>query len=365
MLGDQLKLPLPEESAGRRLPGRIRPMEAVAVDAPFDDPEYFFEPWWPGARALAFVEAGRLRMQVSGLSDPIAAFPELGDLPQQVIGEALVLDGTLLVLDDEGRPDAELLRARLTDGPAGERDAGRPAYVASDLLWSEGVSWSRRPFAARRARLTAVLPAGDRVIVGRGYVQEGTLLAHRFNLSRLETEGDPIPVVQKINLANWQSFFLFSASESGVLVTAPLFAPASRLVWVDRSGKENGAVGEAASFGSPRLSPDGRKVQGTIHWVSARHAIKAEVDKYEPLFMKPDPEIVPEGEDYKAHVNPVSLLVVQEAFLEPCLATATPGEHYQFERLGYFCVDKYSKPGALIFNRAVTLRDSWAKEQKK
>jgi len=97
------------------------------------------------------------------------------------------------------------------------------------------------------------------------YVQEGTLLAHRFDLSRLETEGDPMPVVQKVNLASWQSFYLFSASESGMLVTAPLFAPASRLVWLDRSGKETGSVGEAASFGSPRLSPDGRKVVADVY----------------------------------------------------------------------------------------------------
>ncbi len=152
-------------------------MQADAVDAPFDDAGYFFEPWWPGARALAFIEAGDLRMQVSGLSDPIAAFPELRDLPGQVLGDGMVLDGTLLVLDDEGRPDAELLRTRLTGDAAPGQRAGRPAYVASDLLWSEGASWVRRPFAARRDHLTAVLPAGDRVIVGRGYVQEGTLVA--------------------------------------------------------------------------------------------------------------------------------------------------------------------------------------------
>jgi eukaryotic-like serine/threonine-protein kinase len=91
------------------------------------------------------------------------------------------------------------------------------------------------------------------------YVKEGTLLAQRFDLSRLETEGDPSPVVQKVNLASWQSYFLFSASDSGVLVTAPLFAPASRLLWLDRNGKEIGSVGEAASFGSPRLSADGRR----------------------------------------------------------------------------------------------------------
>jgi len=178
VLDDQLKLPLPEEHAGRRLPERIRPMQAAAVDAPFDDADYFFEPWWPGARALAFIESGRLRMTVSGLSDPIAAFPELRELPQQVVGDGIVLDGTLLVLDDEGRPDAELLRARLTGGARALGGLpGRPAYVASDLLWDDGLAWTRRPFGARRDRLTAVLPAGDRVIVGRGYAQEGTLVA--------------------------------------------------------------------------------------------------------------------------------------------------------------------------------------------
>jgi WD40 repeat protein len=97
------------------------------------------------------------------------------------------------------------------------------------------------------------------------YVQEGTLLAHRFDLSRLETQGDPMPVVQRVNLASWQSFFLFSASEAGVLVTAPLFAPASRLVWLDRGGKESGSVGEAASFGSLRLSPDARRVAADVY----------------------------------------------------------------------------------------------------
>jgi bifunctional non-homologous end joining protein LigD len=177
VIGDQLRLPLPEDRARARLPDRVREMQAAPVDAPFDDPGYFFEPWWPGARALAFIESGDLRMQVSGLNDPIAAFPELRELPDQVLGDGVVLDGTLLVLDDEGRPDADLLRRRLTGEAADGEPAGRPAYVASDLLWSEGVSWLRRPFAARRDQLTAVLPAGDRVIVGRGYIQEGTLVA--------------------------------------------------------------------------------------------------------------------------------------------------------------------------------------------
>jgi bifunctional non-homologous end joining protein LigD len=153
-------------------------MEATPVDAPFDDPDYFFEPWWPGAHGIAFIEGGAVRMQIAGLTDPLAAFPELTDLPGQVLGSGMVLDGTLLVLDDQGRPDADLLRVRLAAPVArGAAPAGRPAYVASDLLWSDGASWTRRPFKIRRDRLTAVLPEGDRVIVGRGYAGEGTLVA--------------------------------------------------------------------------------------------------------------------------------------------------------------------------------------------
>jgi bifunctional non-homologous end joining protein LigD len=155
----------------------MRPMEATAVDQPFDDPDYFFEPWWPGVRGLAFVDSGALRMQIAGLSDPMATFPELGELPRQVLGDGLVLDGTLLVLDDEGRPDPELLRARLAGHGARGAGKGRPAYVASDLLWSAGAPLTRRPFRLRRDHLTAILPEGDRVIVGRGYTGEGTLVA--------------------------------------------------------------------------------------------------------------------------------------------------------------------------------------------
>jgi glutaminyl-tRNA synthetase len=110
-------------------------------------------------------------------------------------------------------------------------------------------------------------------------------------------------------------------------------------------------------------APDGRKVQGTIHWVSAEHAVKAEVRLYDHLFSKPEPENVPEGVDYKTNLNPNSLVVVKDALLEPNLTHANHGSNYQFERLGYFCLDKDSKAGALVLNRAVTLRNSWAKEQ--
>ena len=110
--------------------------------------------------------------------------------------------------------------------------------------------------------------------------------------------------------------------------------------------------------------PDGRKVKGTIHWVSAAHAIDAEVRLYDHLFAKPDPEDFPEGQDWKVNLNPKSLEVVH-AKLEPSLQGAAEGYRCQFERHGYFCVDKDSKAEKLVFNRSASLRDSWAREQKK
>jgi len=112
-------------------------------------------------------------------------------------------------------------------------------------------------------------------------------------------------------------------------------------------------------------APDGRKVKGTIHWVSAQHAVDAEVRLYDHLFTKPDVDDVPEGQTYLANLNPESLVVLNGAKLEPSLKNAAVGDKFQFERLGYFCVDKDSAPGKLVFNRAVTLRDTWAKMQKK
>ena len=112
-------------------------------------------------------------------------------------------------------------------------------------------------------------------------------------------------------------------------------------------------------------SPDGRKVKGTIHWVSAEHSVPAEVRLYDNLFSVPDPDDVPEGADYKANLNPKSLETITEARLEPSTSGAAPGTRYQFKRHGYFCVDKDSAPGKPVFNRTVTLKDSWAKIEKK
>ena len=111
-------------------------------------------------------------------------------------------------------------------------------------------------------------------------------------------------------------------------------------------------------------APDGRKVKSTIHWVSAAHAVDAEVRLYDNLFSVEDPNDAPEGHDFTANLNPNSLEIVR-AKLEPSLASAAPGSRYQFERLGYFSVDLDSKPDNLVFNRTVTLRDTWAKIEKK
>ncbi len=112
-------------------------------------------------------------------------------------------------------------------------------------------------------------------------------------------------------------------------------------------------------------SPDGRKVKGTLHWVSAKHAVNAEVRQYDHLFMKENPSDVEEGQDYKSNLNPESLVIIENAKLEPGLKAAQRGERFQFERMGYFCVDLDSSDTRLVFNRTVTLRDTWAKIHKK
>ncbi|HOK98772.1 MAG TPA: glutamine--tRNA ligase/YqeY domain fusion protein [Bacteroidales bacterium] len=110
-------------------------------------------------------------------------------------------------------------------------------------------------------------------------------------------------------------------------------------------------------------TPDGRKVKGTIHWVSVPHAIKIEARLYDRLFTVPEPDNVEEGKSFLDYLNPNSLVVVQ-GYGEPALQKVQPEEKFQFERIGYFCVDKDSTANRLIFNRTVTLKDSWAKQNK-
>jgi glutaminyl-tRNA synthetase len=112
-------------------------------------------------------------------------------------------------------------------------------------------------------------------------------------------------------------------------------------------------------------APDGRKVKSTIHWVSAMHAIDAEVRLYDKLFVKEDPNQTEEGQEFTANLNPQSLEVISHAKVEPSLANAAVESRYQFERLGYFCGDADSKPGKPVFNRTVALKDTWARIEKR
>ncbi len=112
-------------------------------------------------------------------------------------------------------------------------------------------------------------------------------------------------------------------------------------------------------------SPDGRKVKSTMHWVSAAHAISAEIRLYDKLFTKADPSDVAEGEDILSGLNPSSLEILTSAKLEPSLASAKLEDHFQFERVGYFSLDPDSTAGNLVFNRTLPLKDSWAKIEKK
>lgn len=111
-------------------------------------------------------------------------------------------------------------------------------------------------------------------------------------------------------------------------------------------------------------APDGRTVKATLHWVSADHALEAEVRLYDHLFLKADPDDDRDGLDFKAHINPASLEVLTSCEVEPSLAGALPGTRYQLERQGYFCVDPDSSPAKLVLNRTATLRDTWAKVMK-
>ncbi len=112
-------------------------------------------------------------------------------------------------------------------------------------------------------------------------------------------------------------------------------------------------------------SPDGRKVKSTMHWVSAAHAVSAEIRLYDKLFLKPDPYDLEEGQDVLDNLNPNSLEIVSDAKLEPSLASAKPGDRFQFERVGYFCVDPDSSETRKVFNRTLPLKDTWAKIEKK
>jgi len=112
-------------------------------------------------------------------------------------------------------------------------------------------------------------------------------------------------------------------------------------------------------------APDGRKVKATLHWVAAETSVRAEIRLYDRLFNVEDPLDVPDGKDFRVHLNPNSLETLRDCCVEPLLADAVAGDRVQLERQGYFCVDRDSRPGRLVLNRTVTLRDTWAKIARK
>ncbi len=169
---DQLALDMP--ARGATLPYRINPMQPVDAPAPFDDPDWFFEPWWPGSPMLAFLQGGHVRLQTPDLADPATAFPELATIREAFRGDGLVVEGFLLVLDAEGRPDHDLLRERLAESAFA---GGQPAFVGSDLLYEEGRSLLGRPFEERRRRLSAQLTDTDWCVMSRGLRGDGLTLA--------------------------------------------------------------------------------------------------------------------------------------------------------------------------------------------
>jgi len=132
---------------------------------------------------------------------------------------------------------------------------------------------------------------------------------------------------------------------------------------------ESGKVVELHCTYDPKTrggdAADGRKIKGTLHWVSAVHALNAEVRLYDHLFVRPNPEEVEEGKDFTSNLNPASLETLKPCKVEPSLKDAVAGNRFQFERLGYFCVDLESSEDKLVFNRTVPLRDTWAKIEEK
>lgn len=172
--GEQLSLHIVETDHTTSSRRRLRPMLPLVGEEPFDDPAWFFEPWWPGTAALAHIEKGRLQLATEHLTDPLEAFPELAAIDGQFRDSGLIVEGTLLVLDDEGRPDTELLRDRLST--PGDR-TGTPAFVASDLLQLDDQPLLALPFDRRRELLAEQLSDGELCVINRGLRGEGLTLA--------------------------------------------------------------------------------------------------------------------------------------------------------------------------------------------
>ena len=176
-MNQQLHLPIDgAEEDAPALPVRLGFPRAGDGGRPFDDDAFLFEPWWPGAHAFLRCSGGALEMHTEHLSDPLAVFPELRASLVGFERDGTIVEGTLLALDQDGRPDAGLLRRRLR-GSASVTEAAEGAFVAADLPYLDGRSLARKPFVERRRRLGAVLPTSHHCVLGPGLVGEGLTMA--------------------------------------------------------------------------------------------------------------------------------------------------------------------------------------------
>jgi glutaminyl-tRNA synthetase len=224
----------------------------------------------------------------------------------------------------------------------------------------------REDMNAHTPRVMAILDPIKVVIDNYPEGQTETFDIPSFPQDKTRTETRPVPFSREIYIERddfmeepVKGFFRL-APETEVRLMGGYYIACTGVV-KDEAGTitKLHAVYDPATRGGQ--SPDGRKVKGTIHWVSAEHALPAEVRLYDLLFTRPDPE---EGvADFTENINPESLRVVT-GYVEPSVATAEPGDRFQFVRDGYFTVDPDSRPGALVFNRTVTLKDGWAKQNK-
>jgi Tol biopolymer transport system component/predicted Ser/Thr protein kinase len=240
----------------------------------------YFPFWSPDSRSVGFFAAGKLkRVDASGGAVLTVCDADRG------VGGTWNRDGTIVFAP---APTSALYRVAAGGGkpvPVSKLDASRhetahryPQFLPDGrhFLYMAGNLGGPPDDPANAIRVGSLDGSGDKILVktlsnaayASGYLlygRDGTLLAQRFDTSKLEVRGEPVPAVPKIGISTWHSHWLFSASENGTLVAAPVFAPPSRLVWLDRSGKETGSIGEPAPFGTLRLSPDGQRIAADVY----------------------------------------------------------------------------------------------------
>ena len=221
----------------------------------------------------------------------------------------------------------------------------------------------REDLNARTPRVMAVLEPLKVVIENYPKGQEETFDVPYYKQDKTRTESRPLPFAREIYIERDDFMeepvkgFTRLAPEVEVRLMSAYYIVCTGVV-KDAAGRivELRAMYDPATRGG--TSADGRKVRGTLHWVSAEHALPAEVRLYDNLFTKPDPQ--ENGENFLDNINPDSLKIV-DALVEPSLATTAPGDKFQFVREGYFCVDLDSTPDRLVFNRTVGLKETWVK----